>query len=207
MKIGVNFTTLIIGILFVIGCANEPQPVYNHEYNQDFGQIYESYLITETGVLGLVIGEEMPSNITGFKLTKTYKPDDEGGQYAVMNVLKGDTEILEIVLVYDYQNEEETNLIRAILVKDSEFKTSKQLGVGATLSSIIKMCHSYEIYYSYIDGCFKVSCEESNILFILDGEGYIGRKDLFVRDRIELQAEEFSPETKVDMVYVYSIIN
>jgi hypothetical protein len=163
----------------------------------------KKYLISETNVLGLFLGDSIPEKLENYKLTKSVKIVGEGNEEPIINLTENNIELLQIGFEYDYEKELFSNRIGELLIKDKRFRTEENIGVESTISNFISSYSNYYIWYTYISGIYVIQSKDMKIQFILDENGYIGKKDLMESDLIELKKEDFLSNTKIVRVRIY----
>jgi hypothetical protein len=163
----------------------------------------KKYLISETDVLGLFLGDSIPEKLENYKLTKSVKIVGEGNEEPIINLTENNIELLQIGFEYDYEKELFSNRIGELLIKDKRFRTEENIGVESTISNFISSYSNYYIWYTYISNIYVIQSKDMKIQFILDENGYIGKKDLMESDLIELKKEDFLSNTKIVRVRIY----
>ena len=204
MKLSRVIIILMIG-LTPICCKNQTNKTTKLENENSENLIHKEkkYLITERGVLGLLIGENMPETIEKFKLTKSVKIVEEGIEEPIINLTEDNAELLQIGFEYDQEKRNFSNKIGELLIKDKRFKTEKNIGVESTIVDFINSYSNYYIWYTYISGMYVIQSKDMEIQFILDESGYIGKKNLMESDRIVLMKEDFSSNTRIVGIRIY----
>lgn len=191
---------LMIG-LSPICCKNQTNKTTKLE--NENSEKENNYLITEKGVLGLFIGEIMPETLENFKLIKSVKIVEGGNQEPIINLIKDNTELLQIGFEYDQGKGNFNNKIGEIIIKDKRFRTEKNIGVESTIDDFINSYSNYQIWYTYISGRYVIQSKDMKVQFILDESGYSGKKNLMESDMIELKKEDFSLNTRIIRIRIY----
>jgi hypothetical protein len=194
---------LIIG-LTAICCRNQTNKTTKLENQNSEKSILKdkNYLITEKGVIGLFIGDSMPERLENYKLTKSVKIVEEGNEEPIINLAENNLELMQISFEYD-KEKGFTNKIGEILIRDKRFRTEENIGVESTISDFISSYSNYYIWYTYISGRYIIESKDMKIQFILDENGYIGKKELMESDMIELSKDDFSSNTKIVEIRIY----
>jgi hypothetical protein len=195
---------LMIG-LTPISCKNQTNKTTNLEdLNRKKSTDNENkYLINEKGVLGLLIGNTMPEKLDGYKLIKSVKIVEEGNEEPVISLTDDNAELLQIGFEYDQEKGNFNNKIGEILIKDKRFTTERSIGVESTIEDFINSYSNYYIWYTYISGMYVIQSRDMKIQFILNENGYIGKKNLMENDMVELRKEDFSPNTRIVRIRIY----
>ena len=195
---------LMIGLI-TICCKNQTNKTVKieNENSENSIQIEKKYLITEKGVLGLFIGETMPEKLENFKLTKSVKIVEEGNEEPIINLTEDNAVIIQIGLEYDQEKGNFGNKIGELLIKDKRFRTERNIGVESTIEDFINAYSNYYIWYTYISGMYVIQSRDMKIQFILNENGYIGKKNLMESDMVELTKEDFSAKTRIVGIRIY----
>ena len=195
---------LMIG-LTPISCKNQTNKTTNLEdLNRKKSIDKENkYLINEKGVLGLFIGNTMPEKLDGYKLIKSVKIVEEGNEEPEISLTDDNAELLQIGFEYDQEKGNFNNKIGEILIKDKRFRTERSIGVESTIEDFINSYSNYYIWYTYISGMYVIQSRDMKIQFILNENGYIGKKNLMENDMVELKKEDFSANTRIVRIRIY----
>jgi hypothetical protein len=210
-----NFKTTIMNLFKVIiilmigltpiSCENKTNKTTNLEdLNRKKSIDKENkYLINEKGVLGLLIGNTMPEKVDGYKLIKSVKIVEEGNEEPEISLTDDNAELLQIGFEYDQEKGNFNNKIGEILIKDKRFRTERSIGVESTIEDFINSYSNYYIWYTYISGMYVIQSRDMKIQFILNENGYIGKKNLMENDMVELKEEDFSANTRIVKIRIY----
>lgn len=163
----------------------------------------KNYLVTDKGVLGLVIGKIMPGTVENFKLTKSIKIVDEGNEEPIIHLTENNTQLIQIGFLFDQGKGNYSNKIGEIFIKDKRFRTEKNIGVKSTIDDFISAYNNYKIWYTYVSGMFVIQSNDMKIQFILDERGYIGKKNLTESDMVVLKKDDFSSNTRIVKIRIY----
>jgi len=195
---------LMIGLI-PICCKNQTNKTTKLENENSEKLILKEkkYLITEKGVHGLFIGDSIPEKLENYKLAKSVKIVEEGNEEPIVNLTENNVELLQISFEFNQEKRHFSNKIGEILIKDKRFRTEKNIGVESTISDFISTYSNYYIWYTYISAIYVIQSKDMKIQFILDENGYIGKKNLMENDRIELKQEDFSSNTRIVRIRIY----
>lgn len=206
------FNSIIFILCFIIiSCKNSSKEATNKQHNDSIpsenknakkGKDLEYYEDLKIDVLGLNIGETMPQKINGYMLIKSVKIL-EGEEEPIIKVFENGIEILQLSFAYDSLNEKFTNKIGEILIFTDKFRTNKGIGVNSTIEDFIAAYSKYFIWHTYISNNFVIQTEKPGIQFLLDEKYYIGKKNLFETDKVELKKEDFEKESKIKAIRMY----
>lgn len=177
--------TFLLAFFIVLSCKNEET------------------IINEKGVLNLFIGDNIPNKLENFEAIKSVKIVEGGNEEPIVRVLEKNEELLQISFQYDANENDYINKISELLITNKKFKTDKNIGVESTISEFINSYPNYQIWHTYISNRFIIQSKESTIQFILDHNGFIGKKDLLESDRVELKKEDFLSNTKIIEIRIF----
>lgn len=156
--------------------------------------------ITEKGIGKFKIGEIFPSQFSPLKREEktVIKKTEEGKETVKTNIITSEGQILFAV-----ENDDD-KYAKEIMVYTPEIKTVSGLGVGSTLSNIIKIYPDAKVWYTYIsDRVVLESLSMPNTQFIIDKKGYKKGAISYNSDKEDLSLEHFDVDTKVKVVRVY----
>ena len=141
--------------------------------------------------------------LENYELTKSFEIDEEGNDVPIINLIKNNLVLLQISFKYDYEKGDYSNKIGDILIKHKIFRTEENIGVESTIDEFIDSYPDYYIWYTYISGMYVIESTDMKTQFLLDENGYIGKKELMAGDMVELSKEDFSSNTKIIAIRIY----
>ncbi len=207
------FNTIIIFLCFIIiSCKESSKETEDKQLNDSI--TYENNNIKKSkdfeynkefkiDILGLNIGDTIPEKIEGYKLIKSVKIVEEGDEEPIIKVLENGREVFQLSFTYDSENEKFTNKISEILIFSNKFKTNENIGVNSTIEDFIDVYSIYSIWYTYISNNYIIENENKNIQFLLDEKYYVGKKELYESDMIELKKEDFAKNSRIKAIRIF----
>lgn len=207
------FNTIIIFLCFIIiSCIESSKETKDKQLNDSI--TYENNNIKKSkdfeynkefkiDILGLNIGDTIPEKIEAYKLIKSVKIVEEGDEEPIIKVLENGREVFQLSFTYDSENEKFTNKISEILIFSNKFKTNENIGVNSTIEDFIDVYSIYSIWYTYISNNYIIENENKNIQFLLDEKYYVGKKELYESDMIELKKEDFAKSSRIKAIRIF----
>lgn len=207
------FNTIIIFLCFIIiSCIESSKETKDKQLNDSI--TYENNNIKKSkdfeynkefkiDILGLNIGDTIPEKIEAYKLIKSVKIVEEGDEEPIIKVLENGREVFQLSFTYDSENEKFTNKISEILIFSNKFKTNENIGVNSTIEDFIDVYSIYSIWYTYISNNYIIENENKNIQFLLDEKYYVGKKELYESDMIELKKEDFAKNSRIKAIRIF----
>jgi hypothetical protein len=161
-------------------------------------------LIKKVGVDGFRIGNTIPEKLNKYKFLKTTRIVEEAIEEPIIIVISNKDTLLHISLEYDQKKGTYTDKISDILIKNKIYKTDKNIGIESTISDFIQKHNDYRLWYTYISGRFVIESKgENKIQYVLDANGYIGKKDLMAGDSVELDLKDFKMNTEIIEIRIF----
>ena len=85
------------------------------------------------------------------------------------------------------------------------FKTKKGIGIGSGLQKLGEAYGELKLWYTYVADLFIAETTQlKNIQFCIDPQAFLGDRDaLYESDMIELKADDFLPDAKIETIRVF----
>ncbi len=181
--------TILLAVLHLATFAQDNSIVGNERVGAfRFGESIQSYKL-----------------LTGQKIIKTMKSDDEGERYPFYTLYNAGQKIMEVTPAYSDLTESYTDKIDDITVYSTAYSTGYGGRVGMSLPAALNLYKGASILYSYVSGKFWIEQGwEQNVQLIVDGKGFRNKStNLESLDMIEISLSDFTPGTKIVAIRAY----
>lgn len=128
----------------------------------------------------------------------------EGRVVETLSVLSyKDMEVYEILWDFDYEKEQYIRKVGEIMINSDIPQTIDRIKVGSTLTDLGGV-YELDIWYSYVGDIFVATTEElPGVQFLLERTGYVGQKNLYSSDMVELEFYDFKSDTVIRAIRVF----
>jgi hypothetical protein len=202
--------------IFVVGCtstsveeiASDPIENPSEEVKTEVVEATEEVKTDDTftlkngNVIGFTIGANISSEAYTIKESKETRMTEEGPEEETLYTVSNDNgELVVLKPGFDIESGAVTGMIGEIVVKSTEIKTDKGIGVGSTISEFTAAYPNHRVWYTYVSDMYVIESDDEKAQFLLNKDDFTGKLDI-KGDMTTLKVSDFKPEAKITSIRV-----